>query len=75
MPDCALCVVGCLTNCCAFVTVRCVCACRPPLPPSHQTVLMYLNQVSEGGCTRFKRLDLEVKPRSSRAHTRTAHMH
>jgi len=31
------------------------------------TVLMYINDVAEGGATRFKRLDLEVKPKKGNA--------
>lgn len=31
------------------------------------TVLMYLNDVSAGGATRFKRLDIEVKPEKGKA--------
>jgi len=30
-------------------------------------VLMYLNEVSEGGATRFKRLDIEIKPKKGQA--------
>ena len=39
------------------------------------TVLMYLNDVSDGGATRFKRLDIEVKPKKGDASAGTTGPH